>query len=161
MFLPGESQGRGSLVGCRLWGCRVGHDWSDLAAAAEEGCYWHLSSGQRPCPTVLGMIPCGKELSGAKCQHTEFFSALDSLFFYLCSCCLFSCADLSCSTQDLSSSLQIRTLSCGVRDLVPWPSIEPRPLHWEHGALATGPPGKSLSSVLKLFFLVATTVNSI
>ena len=21
MFLPGESQGRGSLVGCRLWGC--------------------------------------------------------------------------------------------------------------------------------------------
>ena len=34
VFLPGESQGRGSLVGCRLWGCRVGHDWSDLAAAA-------------------------------------------------------------------------------------------------------------------------------
>ena len=35
VFLPGESQGRGSLVGCRLWGCRVGHDWSDLAAAAD------------------------------------------------------------------------------------------------------------------------------
>ena len=35
VFLPGESQGRGSLVGCRLWGShRVGHDWSDLAAAA-------------------------------------------------------------------------------------------------------------------------------
>ena len=33
-FLPGESQGRGSLVGCRLWGRRVGHDWSDIAAAA-------------------------------------------------------------------------------------------------------------------------------
>ena len=32
--LPGESQGRGSLVGCRLWGRRVRHDWSDLAAAA-------------------------------------------------------------------------------------------------------------------------------
>ena len=29
--LPGESQGRGSLVGCRH---RVGHDWSNLAAAA-------------------------------------------------------------------------------------------------------------------------------
>ena len=26
VFLPGESQGRGSLVGCRLWGCRVGHN---------------------------------------------------------------------------------------------------------------------------------------
>ena len=34
VFLPGESQGQGSLVGCRLWGCRVGHDWCDLAAAA-------------------------------------------------------------------------------------------------------------------------------
>ena len=30
VFLPGESQGRGSLVGCRLWGYRVGQDWSDL-----------------------------------------------------------------------------------------------------------------------------------
>ena len=34
VFLPGESQGWGSLVGCCLWGRRVGHDWSDLAAAA-------------------------------------------------------------------------------------------------------------------------------
>ena len=34
VLLPGESQGRGSLVGHRLWGRRVGHDWSDLAAAA-------------------------------------------------------------------------------------------------------------------------------
>ena len=34
VFLPGESQGRGSLVGCCLCGRRVGHDWSNLAAAA-------------------------------------------------------------------------------------------------------------------------------
>ena len=26
VFLPGESQGQGSLVGCRLWGRRVEHD---------------------------------------------------------------------------------------------------------------------------------------
>ena len=26
VFLPGESQGWGRLVGCRLWGRRVGHD---------------------------------------------------------------------------------------------------------------------------------------
>ena len=32
--LAGESQGRGSLVVCRLWGRTVGHDWSDLAATA-------------------------------------------------------------------------------------------------------------------------------
>ena len=34
VFLSGESQGRGSLVGCRLWGRRVGHDRSDLEAVA-------------------------------------------------------------------------------------------------------------------------------
>ena len=34
VFLPGESQGQGSLVGCRLWGHTVGHDCSDLAAVA-------------------------------------------------------------------------------------------------------------------------------
>ena len=34
VFLPGESQGRGSLLGCRLWGRTVGHNWSNLAAAA-------------------------------------------------------------------------------------------------------------------------------
>ena len=37
VFLPGESQGRWSLVGCHLRDrTRVGHDWSDLAAAAAE-----------------------------------------------------------------------------------------------------------------------------
>ena len=37
VFLPGESQGQRSLVGCRLWGCTeptLCNDWSDLAAAA-------------------------------------------------------------------------------------------------------------------------------
>ena len=34
VFSPGESEGWGSLVGCRLWGRTVGHDWSDLAIAA-------------------------------------------------------------------------------------------------------------------------------
>ena len=36
VFLPGESQGQGSLVGCHLWDCTVGHDWSDSAAVAAE-----------------------------------------------------------------------------------------------------------------------------
>ena len=35
VFLPGESQGQGSLVGLLSVGShRVGHDWSDLAVAA-------------------------------------------------------------------------------------------------------------------------------
>ena len=39
VFLPGESQGRGSLVGCPSMGLhRVGHNWGDLAAAAAAMC---------------------------------------------------------------------------------------------------------------------------
>ena len=33
VFLPGESQGRGSLLGCRLWG-RTESDTTEAAAAA-------------------------------------------------------------------------------------------------------------------------------
>ena len=58
--------------------------------------------------------------------------------------------NLSCSTQDSGSSLLhagfingMQTLSCGMWDLVPWPRVAPRSLHWECGVLATGPPGKS------------------
>ena len=48
VFLPGESQGRGSLVGCRLWGShRVGHDWRDAAAAAAAS----------PATTVIYLLP--------------------------------------------------------------------------------------------------------
>ena len=44
VFLPGESLGRRSLVGCSPGGRhRVGHDWSDLAAAAAV-CTSHISS---------------------------------------------------------------------------------------------------------------------
>ena len=43
VFLPGESQGRGSLVVCHLWGRTesdsVEHDWSDLAVAS---CHIHI-----------------------------------------------------------------------------------------------------------------------
>ena len=39
VFLPGKSQGQTSLVGCRLWDHRVGHNWSDLAAAAAAATY--------------------------------------------------------------------------------------------------------------------------
>ena len=36
VFLPGKSQGQGSLVGCRLWGRTVRHNWSDLACMHSE-----------------------------------------------------------------------------------------------------------------------------
>ena len=42
VFLPGESQGRGSLGGCHLWGQTVRHDLSDLAAAADFIFDWSI-----------------------------------------------------------------------------------------------------------------------
>ena len=68
VFLSGESQGRGSLVGCRLMGShRVGQDWSDLAVAvthfnkklAYNKCLIPLSTwvcvySKTPCLTVCG-----------------------------------------------------------------------------------------------------------
>ena len=35
-----------------------------------------------------------------------------------------------------------RIFSCGMWDLVLWPGFEPAPLHWGHGVLHTGLPGK-------------------
>ena len=50
VFLPGESQGRGSLVGFRPWGRTVGHDWSDLAAAAAA--HTHTQNSFASCVCV-------------------------------------------------------------------------------------------------------------
>ena len=62
VFLPGESQGQRSLVGCCLCGCRVRYDWSDLAAAAGLVKGWPLSpwscfiryasDGMNTCPSI-------------------------------------------------------------------------------------------------------------
>ena len=62
VFLPGESQGRGSLVGCRLWGRRVGHDWSDAAAAApacllSRWCHPTISSSVAPFSSCSQAFP--------------------------------------------------------------------------------------------------------
>ena len=46
--------------------------------------------------------------------------------------------------------LDVPSLICGRQHLVPWPRMEPSPLHWERGVLATGPPGKSVFSFLNI-----------
>ena len=67
VFLPGESQGWGSLVGCCLWGCRVRHDWSDLAAAAAVSFKW---------VSAINLPQCITSLFGEKYKTTIFFSLL-------------------------------------------------------------------------------------
>ena len=60
VFLPGESQGQRSLVGCHLLGHTVRHNWSDLAAAAASffmGLFLHWSPVAYWVPTDLGSPP--------------------------------------------------------------------------------------------------------
>ena len=48
VFSPGESQGRGSLVGCHLWGRTVGHDWRDIAEWDYHYTHTHSYSTSHP-----------------------------------------------------------------------------------------------------------------
>ena len=50
---------------------------------------------------------------------------------------------LICLLSVLVASRQVFSFHCTTWDLLPWREIEPGPLHWEHGVLATGPPEKS------------------
>ena len=53
---------------------------------------------------------------------------------------------LSWGTQDLCCSIQdLLVVACGI--LFPDKGLNPCPLHWEHGVLATGPLGQSLTRI--------------
>ena len=69
VFLPGEFQGCWSLVGCCLWGRTVGHDWSNLAAAAADYSYsfFIFSSVAQSCPTLCN--PMNRSTQGLPVQH--------------------------------------------------------------------------------------------
>ena len=71
VFLPGESQGQGSLVGCRLWGHRVRHDWSNLAAAAaaQYSCLGNLTERGAWWARVHGVAKNETWLSETACRH--------------------------------------------------------------------------------------------
>ena len=56
MFLPGESQGRWSLVGCRLWG-RTGLDTTERLSSSSSSSQWMWAASRR---TVCGQQPARK-----------------------------------------------------------------------------------------------------
>ena len=66
-------------MGCRLWGCRVQHDWSDLAAAADlskEPKESDPDSWHRNCEAIYGycfkLLTCGNLL----CSVNQSFPTL-------------------------------------------------------------------------------------
>ena len=79
VFLPKESQGWGSLVGCCLWGRRVGHDWSDLAAAAARTYVVRSQPFLIPCDPMDCIIH-GVAKSWTWLNNFHFHK----IFFHLC-----------------------------------------------------------------------------
>ena len=75
-------------------------------------------------------------------HEPEIFSLCPQSFFFLSFFFIWLRWVLVAARGIFSCSL--RTLSCGMWDLDPWPGMEPRTLHREWGVLATGPPGRSL-----------------
>ena len=72
VFLPGESQGWGSLVGCRLWGShRVGHDWSDSACLVTKSQVnkW-MKEGRPPVSFIIYLSFPLSLLHHVKCSAT-------------------------------------------------------------------------------------------
>ena len=75
-----------------------------------------------------------------KCRHTMTIPSnnfLKTIYFSL---------NIAKNTYIFIIYLAALGLSCSMWDLVPWPETEPGPLHWKHGVLTTGPPGKSSES---------------
>ena len=68
VFLPGESQGQGSLVGCCLWGrTELNTTEATSAAAAVEGTDWNISS-------TMQWTPCSYQLhSGQRYYYLPIY----------------------------------------------------------------------------------------
>ena len=120
--------------------CVQGDKLVDVGAVA--GLWLCRSPTTRNWPDFMSPLcycssPLSWDLSASPtCTNSCLYFSLHSSFF--------GCNWLIAAHRVFSCSM--RTLSCSLRDLVPWPGIEPRPLLWEHGVLTTGPPVKSLPS---------------
>ena len=73
VFLPGESQRWGSLVGCHLWCRTVGHDWSELAAAVSDS---------PVCPSLS--LKMSHFISDSNLRHILFLCIIQ--WVMICSC---------------------------------------------------------------------------
>ena len=65
VFLPGESQGRRSLVGCHLWG-RTESDTTEVAQQQQQATSigtWYVGSVAQSCATLCDPIDCSPPCS--------------------------------------------------------------------------------------------------
>ena len=118
----------GRLLSMRLQ--RVGHDWAtSLTHSLTKAIrYWlnHNKFVQDPIKNYLHLS-----------NYFLFFFFFKYLFIWLCQVLIAAHGifDLCC---------KVWSLNCSMWDLIPWPGMEPGPLHCQHGVLATGSSGKYL-----------------
>ena len=77
VFLPGESQGWGSLVGCCLWG-RTESDTTEVTAAAAE-VKERVGAGRKQVLVLISEDNMRDSCSGGNTQHVD---SIDSLVYY-------------------------------------------------------------------------------
>ena len=70
VFLPGESQGRGSLVGCRLWG-RTESDTTECDLAAAAAAFPQPIAGKAPAFPAAAAIPPSRETGVPTAKVTD------------------------------------------------------------------------------------------
>ena len=87
VFLPGQPHGRRSLVGCLLWGRRVGHDWRDLAAAASLHCGEAISRpaarGRKWDARLRGSVAATASATEGWCFYTSLLKNGSCAFVFL------------------------------------------------------------------------------
>ena len=79
VFLPGESQGRGSLVGCRLWG-RTESDTTEATQQQQQQGFPGGSDGKESACDAgdLGLIPGSGRRPGGGNGHPLQYSCLEN-----------------------------------------------------------------------------------
>ena len=179
VFWPGESHGQRSLGGYSPGVCKelamtacshtptaqtlLPSGFLAEDRAAQERHTWAGARLALLVPTVLQDLQfcesvfcyCSWRHPLCLAVHLACTLTLFSILFHLIknivivSLTNFGLVALSGSMWDLRPLLDIWDLYLSMWDLVPWPGIKPG-LHWDWGVPATGPPGKSLLSILEI-----------
>ena len=76
VFLPGESQGRGSLVGCRLWGCTE----SDMTEVTQQQQQQQAPLGSNSASTYFSVF----DRQNCACANAKFVVYLYCFLIYQC-----------------------------------------------------------------------------